>query len=80
LIFQNVISLHSKIKYHVTDTNEFHFHISLHCRDGDWSDDESDASFNGMDDDEEYSHSEIIHRCNFDVRHLINAQLSSETF
>jgi hypothetical protein len=72
-MFQNVISLYSKIKYHVTDTNEFHFHISLHCRDDDWSDDESDARFDGMDENEEYSHSEIIHQCNFGVRHLINA-------
>ncbi len=28
---------------------------------------------------EEYSHSEIIHQCNFGSRHLINACLSSET-
>ncbi len=27
----------------------------------------------------EYSHSEIIHRCNFGSKHLINARLSSET-
>ena len=45
----------------------------------DWSDDESDADFNSMHKDDEYSHSEIIHQCNFGFRHLINACLTAET-
>jgi hypothetical protein len=32
-----------------------------------------------MNQNEEYSHSEIIHRCNFGANHLINARLSSES-
>ncbi len=53
--------------------------MSFYCRDDDWSDDESDADFDSMHEYEEYSHSEIIHWCNFGFRHLINARLSSET-
>jgi hypothetical protein len=53
--------------------------MSFYCRDDDWSDDESDADFDSMHEHEEYSHSEIIHQCNFGFRHLINAHLSSET-
>jgi hypothetical protein len=78
LIFQNVISLFFNVKYHVTNTNEYHFHISLYCRDDNWSDDESDARLDGRDENEEFSHSKIIHHCNFGVRHLMNARLSSE--
>ena len=32
-----------------------------------------------MHEHDEYSHSEIINRCNFGSRHLINARLSSQT-
>ncbi len=53
--------------------------MSFYCRDDDWGDDESDADFDSMHKHEEYSHSEIIHQCNFGFRHLINAHLSSET-
>ncbi len=53
--------------------------MSFYCRDDDWNDDESDSDFDkNMHKHEEYSHSEIIHRCNFGSRHLINARLSSE--
>jgi hypothetical protein len=52
--------------------------MSFYCRDDDWSDDESDVKFKSMHEHEEYSHSEIIHRCNFGFRHLINARLSSK--
>jgi hypothetical protein len=51
--------------------------MSFHCRDDDWSDDESDVEFDSIHKHEEYSHSEIIQRCNFGLRHLINARLSS---
>jgi hypothetical protein len=50
-----------------------------HYSDEDWNDDESDSDFDYMHKNEEYSHSEIIHRCNFGSNHLINARLSSET-
>jgi hypothetical protein len=50
-----------------------------HHSDDDWNDDESDSDFDYMHKNEEYSHSEIIHRCNFGSSHLINACLSSET-
>jgi hypothetical protein len=60
------------------DTYQFLFCMSFYCRDDDWSDDESDADFDSMHKHKEYSHSEIIHQCNFDFRHLINAHLSSE--
>jgi hypothetical protein len=53
--------------------------MSFYSRDDDWNDDESDSDFDNMHKHEEYSHSEIIHRCNFSSRHLINARLSSET-
>jgi hypothetical protein len=52
--------------------------MSFYCRDDDWSDDESDVKFNSMHEHEEYSHSEIIHQCNFGFGHLINAHLSSK--
>ena len=32
-----------------------------------------------MDEHDEYSHSEIIHRCNFGSKHLINARLLTQT-
>ncbi len=50
-----------------------------HYSEDDWNDDESDSDFEFMNENEEYSHSEIIHRCNFGSDHLINARLSSET-
>jgi hypothetical protein len=49
------------------------------CRDDDWSDDESDSEFDNTYKHDEYSHSEIIKRCNFGPTHLINARLSSKT-
>ena len=52
--------------------------MSSYCRDDDWNDDESDSDFDNMHEHEEYSHSEIIHQCNFGFRHLINARLSSK--
>ncbi len=52
--------------------------MSFYCRDDDWIDDESDVEFDSMQKHEEYSHSEIIHRCNFGFGHLINARLSSK--
>jgi hypothetical protein len=52
----------------------FFFH-----RDDDWSDDESDSDFDNTHEHDEYSHSEIINRCNFGSKHLINARLSSQT-
>ncbi len=53
--------------------------MSFYYRDDDWNDDESDSDFDYMQEHEEYSHSEIIHWCNFGSKHLINARLSSET-
>jgi hypothetical protein len=52
--------------------------MSFYCRDDDWSDDESDVEFDSMHEHEEYSHSEIIHQCNYGFGHLINARLSSK--
>ncbi len=52
--------------------------MSFYCRDDDWSDDKSDVKFDSMHKHEEYSHSEIIHQCNFGFGHLINARLSSK--
>jgi hypothetical protein len=52
--------------------------MSFYCRDDDWSDDENDVEFDSMHKHEEYSHSEMIHQCNFGFRHLINARLSSK--
>ena len=61
-------------------TDHFLFLFSFHCRDDDWSsDDESDSDFVNMHEHDEYSHSEIIQRCNFGSKHLINARLSSQT-
>ncbi len=48
-------------------------------RDDDWSEDESDLEFDNMPEHDKYSHSEIINRCNFGSKHLINARLSSQT-
>jgi hypothetical protein len=67
-----------KQKLHVMDTDYFLVCMSFYYRDDDWNDDESDSDFNNMHEHEEYSHSEIIHRCNFGSKHLINARLSSE--
>ncbi len=53
--------------------------MSFYYRDDDWNDDESDSDFDFMHEHEEYSHSEVIHQCNFGSNHLINACLSSET-
>ena len=56
------------------------FLFSFRCRDDDWSnDDESDSDFDNMHEHDEYSHSEIIHRCNFGSKHIINARLSTQT-
>ena len=52
--------------------------MSFYYRDNNWNNDESDSDFDYMQEHEEYSHSEIIHRCNFGSNHLINARLSSE--
>jgi hypothetical protein len=48
-------------------------------RDDDGSDDKSDLDLDNMHEHDEYSHSEIINRCNFGSRHLINAHLSLQT-
>ncbi len=61
------------------DTDYFLFLFLFCCRDDDWSDDESDSDFDNMHKHDEYSHSEIINRCNFGSKHLINACLSSQT-
>jgi hypothetical protein len=61
------------------DTDYFLVFMSFYYRDDDWNDDERDSDFDYMHKHEEYSHSEIIHRCNFSSRHLINVHLSSET-
>ncbi len=53
--------------------------MSFYYRDNNWNNDESDSDFDYMQEHEEYSHSEIIHRCNFGSKHLINACLSSKT-
>ncbi len=60
------------------DTDYFLVFMSFYYRDDDWNDDKSDSDFDYMHKHEEYSHSEIIHRCNFGSKHLINAHLSSE--
>jgi len=62
------------------NTEHFLFLFSFRCRDDDWSnDDESDSDFDNMHEHDEYSHSEIIHRCNFGSKHLINARLLTKT-
>ncbi len=54
-----------KQKIHIMDTDYFLVCMSFYYRDDNWNDDESDSDFNNMHNHEEYSHSEIIHRCNF---------------
>jgi hypothetical protein len=62
------------------NTDHFLFLFSFRYRDDDWSkDDESDSDFDNMHEHDEYSHSEIIHRCNFGSKHLINARLLTQT-
>ena len=62
------------------NTDHFLFLFSFRCRDDDWSnDDESDSDFDNMHEHDEYSHSEIIQRCNFGSKHLINARLFTQT-
>jgi len=62
-------------------TDHFLFLFSFRCRDDDWSnDDESDSDFDNMHEHDEYSHSEIIQRCNFGSKHLINARLFTQTY
>lgn len=62
------------------NTDHFLFIFSFRCRDDDWSnDDESDSDFDNMHEHDEYSHSEIIQRCNFGSKHLINARLLTQT-
>ncbi len=61
------------------DTDYFLFLLLFCCRDDDWSNDESDSDFDNTHKHDEYSHSEIINRCNFGSKHLINARLSSQT-
>ena len=62
------------------NTDHFLFLSSFRCRDDDWSnDDESDSDFDNMHEHDEYSHSEIIQRCNFGSKHLINARLLTQT-
>jgi hypothetical protein len=72
-------SVFSAHEIHVMDTDYFLVFMSFYYRDDDWNDDESDSDFNYMHKHEEYSHSEIIHQCNFGSKHLFNACLSSET-
>ena len=55
------------------------FFLFFFQRDDDWSDDESDLDFDNMHEHDEYSHSEIINRCSFGCKHIINARLSSQT-
>lgn len=63
------------------NSEHFLFLFSFHCRDDDWSnDDESDSDFDNMHKHDEYSHSEIIQRCNFGSKHLINARLLTQKF
>ena len=62
------------------NTDHFLFLFSFRCRDDDWSnDDESDSDFDNMHEHDEYSHSEIIQRCNFGSKHLINARFLTQT-
>ena len=64
-------------KYHAWKLTIFYLFFCY--RDNDWSDVESDLDLDNMHKHDEYSHSEIINRCNFGSRHLINAHLSSQT-
>ncbi len=61
------------------DTDYFLFLLFFCCRDDDWSNDDSDSDSDNTHEHDEYSHSEIINRCNFGFKHLINARLSSQT-
>ncbi len=70
-LFRNQISC--------VDTDYFLFLLFFCYRDDDRSDDESDSGFDNMHKHDEYSHSEIINRCNFGSKHFINARLSSQT-
>ncbi len=58
----------------------FSLFISLfsYYSDDNWDDDEIDSDSEFINQNEEYSHSEIIHQCNFGANHLINARLSSK--
>ena len=62
------------------NTDHFLFLFSFRYRNDDWSNDnESDSDFDNMHEYDEYSHSEIINRCNFGSNHLINARLFTQT-
>ena len=60
-------------------TLTFLFLLFFFIREDEWSDDESDLDFDNMHEHDEYSHSEIINRCSFGSKHIINARLSSQT-
>ena len=57
----------------------FLFLLFFFIREDEWSDDGSDLDFDNMHEHDEYSHSEIINRCSFGSKHIINARLSSQT-
>ena len=62
------------------NTDHFIFLFPFRYRDEDWSnDDESDSDFENMHEHDEYSHSEIIQRCSFGSKDLINARLLTQT-
>ena len=66
--------------HQVRSTDHFLFLFSFRYRDDDWSkEDESDSDFDDIQEHDEYSHSEIIQRCNFGSKHLINARLLTQT-
>ena len=66
--------------HQVRSTDHFLFLFSFRYRDDDWSkEDESDSDFDDIQEHDEYSHSEIIQRCNFGSKHLINARLLTHT-
>ena len=66
--------------HQVRNTDVFLFLFSFRYRDDDWSkEDESDSDFDDIQEHDEYSHSEIIQRCNFGLKHLINARLLTQT-
>ena len=66
--------------HQVRSTEHFLFLFSFRYRDDDWSkEDESDSDFDDIQEHDEYSHSEIIQRCNFGSKHLINARLLTQT-
>ena len=65
--------------HQVRSTDHFLFLFSFRYRDDDWSkEDESDSDFDDIQEHDEYSHSEIIQRCNFGSKHLINARLLTQ--